>query len=277
MKNNIKALQLVEFGLSSKTVSKLTESQINVLHSRLLMSEAVKQMPAKPSYLVDKQGGELPPNPKGYEININTDGTATATAKESEIKEDDFELDSDQAYTGQQGSHDEYQSADDGMDDDTSPENHNKKMVGMTEGKKRKNKKNPWAICTAQLGDEFGTTERSEWSKRQMKKYERCVMDVKKSLKEGKNPVSLFLENQIMKIVEKNLPPRITKNELIKYLVESEPATAPTKPKTPTKPKPRPKPGGPGQNPFPGEKESPRAEEAKKSIIKSIINFIKNA
>ena len=36
MKTNIKALKLVEKGLSSNTVSKLTESQINVLYSKLL-------------------------------------------------------------------------------------------------------------------------------------------------------------------------------------------------------------------------------------------------
>ena len=36
MKTNIKALQLIEKGLSPKTVSKLTESQINVLYSKLL-------------------------------------------------------------------------------------------------------------------------------------------------------------------------------------------------------------------------------------------------
>ena len=41
------------------------------------------------------------------------------------------------------------------------------------------------------------------WGAKEKNKYERCVKDVKKSLKEGKNPVSLFLENQITKIVEK--------------------------------------------------------------------------
>ena len=36
MKNNIKALELIESGLSSKTVSKLTESQINTLHKKMI-------------------------------------------------------------------------------------------------------------------------------------------------------------------------------------------------------------------------------------------------
>lgn len=57
--------------------------------------------------------------------------------------------------------------------------------------------KNPWAICTAQMGKEFGTTERNKWSKKQTNKYERCVKDVKKSLKEGKEPFHYFVENEI--------------------------------------------------------------------------------
>ena len=36
MKNNIKALELVEKGLSSKLVSKLTENQISSLHKKLV-------------------------------------------------------------------------------------------------------------------------------------------------------------------------------------------------------------------------------------------------
>ena len=39
MKTNIKALQLIEKGLSSNTVSKLNESQINVLHKKSGSSE----------------------------------------------------------------------------------------------------------------------------------------------------------------------------------------------------------------------------------------------
>lgn len=61
----------------------------------------------------------------------------------------------------------------------------------------KEEQKNPWAICTAQMGKEFGTTERNKWSKKQTNKYERCVKDVKKSLKEGKEPFHYFVENEI--------------------------------------------------------------------------------
>jgi hypothetical protein len=260
MKVNIKALELIEKGLSSKTVAKLTESQINVLHSKLI-NEQVTEVPGKKTYKVGPKGGEIngvivSQDPSTKDIMVTT--------KESEMSEDDdFNLDMDQEYTGQQGSHDEYQAADDGMDDDTSPENHDSKMIGMSEEKKKskKDENNPWAICTAQLGKEFGTRERHLWSAKENNKYERCVKDVKKSLKEQKNPVSLFLENEIIKIVERNLPPKITKKELMNYLNEAEPAVAPTRTKPTTKPNTRP--SHPGKNPNPGVNPAPKADDTK--------------
>lgn len=50
----------------------------------------------------------------------------------------------------------------------------------ILEAKKKGKKVNPWAVCTASLGEKIGSTERSEWSKNEKVKYERCVMDVKK-------------------------------------------------------------------------------------------------
>jgi len=103
-------------------------------------------------------------------------------------------------------------------------------------------------------------------------------------LKEGKNPVSLFLENEIMRIVEKNLPPRITKGDLLKYLSEAGPATAPTKPAPGTKPsvkpgKPdtRPRPKHPGKNPNPGENPAPKAKKVSPEVAKDeVLDLIMN-
>ena len=41
MKTNIKALQLVEKGLSSKTISNLTESQIDILHKKMIGEQQI--------------------------------------------------------------------------------------------------------------------------------------------------------------------------------------------------------------------------------------------
>jgi len=163
----------------------------------------------------------------------------------------------------------------------------------VSEETKEDNETNPYAICTAQLGTKFGTNKRHLWTVKEKHKYERCVKDVKKQIKEGKNPVSLFLENEIMRIVEKNIQPRITKSDLLRYLNEPKsdllrhlkeqgPATAPTKPKTSpgTKPgQPKPKPSNPFQNPNPGENPSPKAvnpEQAKDEVIDVIMKILNN-
>ena len=196
MKNNIKALELIEVGLSSKTVSKLTETQINTLHSRLISEQASST--GKGTTTVSSKN----PNAASIAKNLNSQG----------INVNMTEIDGE-----------------------------------MEEGKKKskKSEPNPWAICHAQVGP------------KKTRKFERCVMAVKKSLKEGKNPVSLFLESEIMRIVEKHIPPRISKGDLLQYLSEDT-ETAPTKPIT--KPITRPKPKSPGSNPHPGEEEAPRAK-----------------
>lgn len=57
------------------------------------------------------------------------------------------------------------------------------------EAKKYGKPVNPWAICTKSVGDKIGNTERSEWTKDQKERYEKCVKDVKK-----KSPIK---ENRI--------------------------------------------------------------------------------
>jgi len=114
------------------------------------------------------------------------------------------------------------------------------------EAKKKSSKKkyNPWAICTASVGRE------------DKKKYEKCVMDVKKSIKEGKDPVNLFLEEKIVSLLEKHIQPKISKKEFLEMISETK--TAPAKPKTPVV-----EPGNKPKTPFspkPGVKPLPKAE-----------------
>jgi hypothetical protein len=240
MKINKKALELIEKGLSSNTVSKLTESQVQILHSKLFISEQVTEVPAKKMYKVGPKGGKvgnvmIAQDPNTKEV--------TVTAEEIELEED-VEVTSDpNKEVETQDPKQVGPSSDDGFGDETDG-------MGMFEGKE-KNKPNPWAICHSQVGP------------KKSRKWERCVKEVKKQLGEGKNPVSLYLESQIIKIVEKNLPPRITKGDLIKHLVESGPSIAPSKPKTKptTKPGTKPqRPAHPGKNPNPGEQPAPKAK-----------------
>ena len=228
MKNNIKALELIEKGLSAKTVAKLDESQINVLHSKLLSEQTTP-------------GTTMVPQTDTNKISQLKSQKKTFQVYEKELEEDmDINLTNDPDAT------------DDGM--------------GIFEKKEDDNKPNPFSICHSKVGP------------KKSRKWERCVQQVKKQLGEGKNPVSLFLENEIMKIVERNLPPRITKGDLVKYLTEGDnfatkhiqdfkgTTTAPSKPKTspttkPGNPDPKPRPKHPGKNPNPGENPSPKAKK----------------
>jgi hypothetical protein len=286
MKTNIKALELIEKGMTAKTVSKLTESQVNILYSKLL-GEQVQEMPAKKSYQVGPDGGNLPPSPKGYNVKKTATGDVVATPNESELEEDVEVSNDPNKETETQDPEQVGPSSDDGFGNENDGD--------MSEGKK--DGPNPWAICHSQVGP------------KKSRKWERCVREVKKQLGEGKNPVSLFLENEIMKIVERNILPRITKGDLIKHLNEEEnfatkhlqsfgtksspkvkkevdeqnPSTAPTTKPAPTKPgtktPPKPRPSHPGKNPNPGEKDAPKAqktspEKAKNEIIDVIIKML---
>ena len=288
MKISKKALQLIDKGMTAKTVSKLTESQINTLHSKLFLSEQVQEMPSKKSYKVGQEGGNLPPAPKGYNVKKTPTGDVVATPNESELGEEEEVTMDPNKDVETQDPHQVGPSSDDGFGDETDG-------MGMMEGKK-KNKPNPWSICHSQVGP------------KKSRKWQRCVKAVEKQLAEGKNPVSLFLESQIMNIVEKNLQPRITKGDLVKHLSESgnfatkhlqswgktktaktevgeqSPSTAPSKPKTspttkPGAPDKKPRPSHPGKNPNPGEKESPKAkkvspDQAKDEVIDVIIKLL---
>ena len=240
MKINKKALELIEKGLSAKTVSKLTESQINTLHSKLMI-EAVTQQTTT-SYNIPtsdlEKGTSVPAPPAGKKMVIQKTPTGIkATPMEEMTEEEEVTIDPNKE-TETQDPKQVGPSSDDGFGDETDG-------MGMFESES--GQPNPWAICHAQVGP------------KKTRKFERCVKSVKKQLEEGKNPVSLFIESQILKIVEKNLPPRITKGDLLKYLAEASPLTAPVKPTTKPDTKPRTRPSHPGKNPRPGEQIDPKA------------------
>lgn len=263
MKTNSKALKLIEMGLSANTVGKLSESQLELLYGKFMLDEQTKtgilKVPANSPQEKEAQ--------QKKQIYI---------AYEGEMSED--EVDPMDVFKGQvtQAPHQVGASTD--MDDPSGS------VDGMpTEGELEEKKKeyNPWAICTSTLGKEFGTTERSDWSKAETNKYERCVKDVKKSIKEGKNPYHLLIEKEIVSLVERNLTPKMTKKDFIKTIFEA-PTEAPTKPKVKpgVKPDTKPqRPPHPGKNPNPGENPAPKAqdlERAKEDVLNAIKSLLSN-
>ena len=259
MKTKDKIIKLVEMGLSTETVVKLSESQIDTLYSRMISEQTM--VSKTDTATINKLKTEKKPF-QVYEKELDEDDTLNV------VNDPD--------------------ATEDGM--------------GIFE-KDYKDGPNPWAICHAQVGP------------KKTRKFERCVMSVKKQLKEGKNPLSLFLETQIEKIVEKHIPPRITKGDLLKVITESEPASEPSSPKrktdstkkpvspnlkryetkeqatapAPAKPatrpttkpteKPKEKPFNPGKNPAPAVKPVPKAgkinpETAKEKVIDTIMKIL---
>lgn len=258
MKTNIKALQLVEKGLSSKTISNLTESQIDILHKKMIGEQPVNNTKIanaiKGLDLLKLKADEVGAKMKNIgleEEDIDEDANLDNSAE----KEGGYD-----PYAGNSVGNDNGPSSGDGFDggDD-----------GMGIFEEEKNRPNAWSICHSQVGP------------KKSRKWERCVKEVKKQLKEGKNPVSLFLETQIQKIVEKHMPPKITKGDLIKYISEASPAPAPTTKPSPTT-KPGTKPGkrpNPFKNPNPGENPAPKAkkvspEDAKEKVIDVIMQLL---
>jgi hypothetical protein len=255
MKTYNRVIELIKKGMSTDTLSKLSESQIKVLHEKLNLTE--QNTGNIGSVTINTKTNPLDQT-KIKDMTRNGINVRLETELDEDMSDDEFGNLVLQKYSGQQGTHDEKDMAPDGMDDDS--ENDRTEMG--------EEKSNPWAICTSQLGKEFGTKNRSQWSAKEKNKYERCVKDVKKSLKEGKNPVSLFLESQIEKLVENNLPPKITKGDLLKYLKESS-KSSPSREKegspviTPdrTKTNPNSPVRHPGKKPFEGPNPDPKAKK----------------
>ena len=147
MKVNKKALELIDKGLSANTVKKLTESQIETLHSKLSISEQVIEVPSKKTYKVGPKGGSLPPNTKGYSVRQDPNTKEVmATAAESELEEDVEVTTDPNKETETQDPKQVGPSSDDGFGDETDG-------MGMFESEAdlKPGQPNPWAICHAQV------------------------------------------------------------------------------------------------------------------------------
>jgi hypothetical protein len=158
----------------------------------------------------------------------------------------------------------------------------------LPEGKNKKKKYNPWAVCTASVG------------RKNKKKYEDCVMGVKKKLKEGRNPYEYLIESKMEEIVENNLSPKMSKGEIMSIIAEKkmrmkkpigkstmiggemgeDTKTAPAPTRTTPKTEPGTRPSHPGRrskdkpNPKPKAKSDSELESKKSEIITAIFNLI---
>jgi len=196
MKNN-KIKQLMERGLSHKLLLTMNEGQINQLH-KMMVGEQDK------GSVILKKGVD----PKPY-----TDKGINVTVTEKELEEDadlddSAEKDSNyDPYAGNSVGNDDGPSSNDGFGGGNDG-------MGMME---EKDSSKAFAICHSQVGP------------KKSRKWERCVREIKKQLKEGKNPYLPIMEAALAKMVEKHISPKMTKSELINTLSEQGIITRPFK------------------------------------------------
>jgi hypothetical protein len=181
MKNK-KIKQLMERGLSHKLLLTMNEGQINQLH-KMMVSE-ITMVPKTDTATIDKLKNEKKP---------------------FEVYEQGVEVDKSDSKLGQTTQAPHQVQAPDGMGDEG--DDAIDKEEDISEAKK-KSKYNPWAICTSSVGRD------------DKKKFERCVMDVKRNIKEGKNPYLPIVESSLLKMVEKHISPKISKIDLLNTLSE---------------------------------------------------------
>jgi len=181
MKNK-KIKQLMERGLSHKLLLTMNEGQINQLH-KMMVSE-ITMVPKTDTATIDKLKNEKKP---------------------FEVYEQGVEVDKSDSKLGQTTQAPHQVQAPDGMGDEG--DDAIDKEEDISESKK-KSKYNPWAICTSSVG------------RNDKKKFERCVMDVKRNIKEGKNPYLPIVESSLLKMVEKHISPKISKIDLLNTLSE---------------------------------------------------------
>lgn len=172
MKNKIQ--QLIKAGLSKELLKNLSEGQVNQLHNRMISEQGT--------------GTTMVPKTDTNRINQLKSQKQTFQVYEKEIDEDD--------------------TVDVVNDPDATADGMGMFETEIGEGKKKKSKYNPWAICTSSVGRE------------DKEKYEKCVMDVKKNIREGKNPHQVIVEMALEKMVEKHISPRMTKKDLVNTLSE---------------------------------------------------------
>ena len=181
MKNK-KIKQLMEHGLSHKLLLTMNEGQINQLH-KMMVSE-ITMVPKTDTATIDKLKNEKKP---------------------FEVYEQGVEVDKSDSKLGQTTQEPHQVQAPDGMD--VEGDDGIDKEEDISEAKK-KSKYNPYAICTSSVGRD------------NKKKFERCVMDVKRNIKEGKNPYLPIVESSLLKMVEKHISPKISKIDLLNTLSE---------------------------------------------------------
>jgi hypothetical protein len=306
MKTNEKIQQLIKYGINFNILKKLNENKINLFYSKLI--EQVTQAPQKQTVKVNvgPKGGPIdlgggkkatftPDQKGGFNVEIGEDVDYDNSLSDISLQD----------LTKQEFPHDSTDMAPDGMDDDS---DNNRKMMSDSEIKEKSVSKQQQKLMGLALSVKKGKTPKSDVSKKiqnvsksmTKKQLEDFAKTPHKNLPKKiqnneqvmsgyfealanhskgnlKKQVANFqpqvkfgenLERQISKLVEKHIPAKMSKKELL-YILENweEDDDVIVKPNRPiTKPAPTIDPDDPYQ-PAPDVEPVPRAGEEDDDVI----------
>ena len=255
MNTNQKKLKLVKEGIKASTLNKMTDSQVDVLFSKLQEQVTPVTEPAKTGYKVGDKGGKLPATPNGYDVKKNDDGTIMATPNE---QDDTLNVvqDPDASADGM-GMFEEKE-----IDEKFESKKQQKYFFAKCgDGKTKEQKK--WCKMADEFAKDTNFAKLPEKKKETKEGYDDMIKSaytkVMKSKLDQMTPQPTFgeseIERKILRIVERHITPKMSKQELLR-LFEGDTKTAPAKPKV----NPGTKPKHPFQ-PDPNKKGAPKAKK----------------
>jgi|LauGreDrversion4_2_1035121.scaffolds.fasta_scaffold14267_3 hypothetical protein len=240
MKNKKNIVFLIENGLSSKVISKLTDNQVRVLIEKFKKEakEEVKQTVTNVTYDPNNPNDQKLLAQKGLHIDPSSKKITMTQGSGGEIKEDETDdvtssdalgKDAEQSYTGQESPHDANDMADDGMDDDSSDDRSNMGMAESTINEKFESKAQQglfWARCNkcsdknckwCKMAKEFSdSTTKKDYKKMPEKIHPEKTVKTKK--KETNENLQKFLEKKISEMVDNNIDAKMSKKDLIETI-----------------------------------------------------------
>ena len=261
--NNKKVKILLENGFSIKTIRTLSESEINILVKKVIKEGTIEY--SDPN-IANQMAADIAAD-KNKNVNVKVKGSKVEVGE----NEDDLEALARQDYTGQEGPHDADDEAPDGMgesynnrsmmENELSDEEIDLMLdiIQSKEGSDKKSELDEKFQSKSQQKYFFAKCNDESLSKKERNKWCKMADEFAQHTNFSKLPEKVkednlkSLEESVMKIVQKHLPPSITKGDLVKLISEApmtkpapvkEPGVAPSKPKpgTPFEPKHKPKP-----------------------------------
>jgi len=254
MNTNQKKLKLVKEGIKASTLNKMTDSQIDVLFSKLQeqVTTTTKQVKTimVPQNIAKSTGADI------GNVNVKTDADGNVIA--TEMTEDDtlkVVQDPDATEDGM-GMMEEKE-----IDEKFESKKQQKYFFAKCgDGKTKEQKK--WCKMADEFAEKTNFAKLPEKKKETKENYQKMISGAlnkiaQSKLGEIKPTVAMGesqIEKQIMRLVEKHITPKMKKEDLLS-LIEGDTKTAPAKPKEREKEK---KPGHPFK-PDPNKKGAPKA------------------